>query len=246
MIKILPIILIVGVILGALLYIRFFQNQTNIKIASLTSTAQSTDSSDLKDRVGKLDDSVVTLAKQIVSINSILAKPGVVESSNNSALSLEARVAALETGLADVKVSLALLKATPAPATSQTSSTSTPSYPVYIPLGSGGQIGDRNWNSTGTYQATIDPGNYSGYKNMQLEINTQMIQSVGQANFRLFNSSDNSAVSGSDISTTSSSYVWITSNSFTLASGSKTYVLQIQSTQGYNINVQNARIKVNF
>jgi hypothetical protein len=139
-------------------------------------------------------------------------------------LELKSRVAALEKPLA---------------------SPSTKKYPLYIPLGTGGSSGDQNWLSIPTYQVTLDPGDYPGLTSVVLEVNMRLNQASGTGYARLYNSTDNYAVS-SEVSTASDKYGWFTSATFTLSSGKKTYVLQLKSSTGTEISVQNARIKISF
>lgn len=156
-----------------------------------------------------------------------------------STSSLDSKVAALETLVNDLKLKVANLeKATPAPASSSKSA-------VYIPLGSGGFWGNSDWYSLAEYEISLDPANYPGYSGMQLEVIFRLVEAVGIGYVRLYNVTDNSAIS-SEITTTSTSFNLKTTSSFTLPSGTKTYKLQIKSSQGRDLYIQSARIKVNF
>lgn len=243
MVKLLLMIIPVAIVIGAIIYFAFFYKQqvTSVALSGFDSAPYQTQIDTLKQRVSDLENKQSGLTPNNSSTNSKSSPAPTINPSD-----LGTRVTNIEKTLSDLQVKVALLQQASPALSTQVQTSSANKYPVYIPLGTGGQLGDKNWNTTGTYQVTIDSANYSGYKNMQLEVNAQMIQSGGQANFRVFNKTDNSAVSGSDTSTTSTSYVWISSNGFTLSSGSKTYILQIQSTEGVNTNIQSARIKVNF
>lgn len=153
---------------------------------------------------------------------------------------LDPRMQAVETAVADLKARVsALEKTTPAPVVSQISK-----YPLYIPLGSGGQNGDKNWISVSSYGATIDPAEYPGYTSMQLEVNFRLTQKSGTAYARLYNVTDSSYKE--QVSTTLDDFSWQTSAGFTLPAGKKTYTLQMKSTEGVDVQLQSARIKVNF
>lgn len=130
--------------------------------------------------------------------------------------------------------------------TTTTSSSQTTKPPLYIPIASGGSFADRTYTNFGGYIVSIDPANYSGYKNMQLEVTLRLNAPSAVSKVRLFNSTDNSAISNSEVSTTSTTYVLLTSGNFTLPTGAKTYQLQVFSTDGMESFVQTARIKVNY
>lgn len=117
--------------------------------------------------------------------------------------------------------------------------------PLYIPLGSGGTAGDKGWYSVPGYEILADPGDYQGYSGMQLEVNFRMTEIAGVGMARLYNQTDNSAVSG-EISIASDNFSLQVTPSFKLPGGRKTYRLQIKSTYGANLEIQSARIKVSF
>lgn len=187
----------------------------------------------LEDKVKSLEDVVTKLVTQINSLKS----------SGNSAqtTSSDAKLSSLEAAITELKARVSSLeKATPAPVTSTSFKA-----PLYIPLGSGGQIADTNWVSLDTFQISLDPASYSGYTSMQLELNMRLNQPGGQVYARLYNSSNSSSVS-SEVSSTSTTSSVATSSTFTLPPGSKNYVLQAKSKDGNLIFIDYARMKVNF
>lgn len=127
--------------------------------------------------------------------------------------------------------------------TSQPSSGSTPV--VYIPLGSGGSTDDKNWFGLDGYEVSLNPADYPGYSNMYLEVTLRLVEKVGTAYARLYSISDNKAVS-SELSSTSEKNTLLSSSGFKLPDGSKTYRLQVKSSEGYQVLLQNSRIKVTF
>lgn len=127
--------------------------------------------------------------------------------------------------------------------TSQPSSASTPV--VYIPLGSGGSTDDKNWFGLDGYEISLNPADYPGYTNMYLEVTLKLVEKVGTSYARLYSISDNKAIS-SEVSTTSEKNTLLTSLGFKLPDGSKTYRLQVKSSEGYQVLLQNSRIKVTF
>lgn len=231
-IKLLPIILIVILIFAGFIYYGFFKKGG----ASLTPTVSlSGFESGIMVGTSSNNDKVTPSPQPTASPETPV---------NTSPDTLDSRVTNIEKSLLDLQAKIAKLELS---TTTQVPAQSTSNkYPLYIPLGAGGEVGDRGFYSVSNYQVTIDTADYSGYKNMQLEVNLRLVQSVGEAKARLFNSTDNSAIASSDVSTTSDKATLVTSGNFTLPSGKKTYVLQVQSTQGYTVQVQNARIKVNF
>lgn len=240
MIKLLPIAVIIILILGGLGYYRFVaskpvlttpqtgqENSQQLPLEVPKNLPQAT----LDDRVKSLEDVVSKLVTQVNSLKSPISQ---------SSTSSDTRLAAVESAITELKVRVsALEKATPAPVSSGKST-------VYIPLGGGGgPWGDQVWNTLTEYQASINPDNYPGYSSMQLEANFRLIESAGTGSVRLYNVTDGSSISP-QLDTTSTSYAVQTSGTFKLPSGQKTYTIQVQTTQGKSLFVQNARIKVNF
>ena len=152
----------------------------------------------------------------------------------------DSRINSLDAQITELKARVSVLeKATPALVVSSSQST------VYIPLGSGGSWGSTDWYTTNEYQISLDPANYPKYTGMVLEVTLRMVESVGTASVRLYNTSDNYAIS-SQLDTTSTSFVLVSSSSFKLATGSKTYKLQVKTSEGRDMFIQSARIRVNF
>ncbi len=219
MIRILPFILIPVLILGGLWYWR-----------SVSSKPPPVDSA------VSVDQTAVEVPKTLPAVTST---PTPASAPTTQIVTPDPRVAVLETAVTDLKARVSSLeKATPVQAVSSGKST------VYIPLGSGGTSADKTWISNNNYGATIDPAEYPGYTTMQLEVNFRMVQKSGTAYARFYNVTDSSAKE--QVSTTSDAFSWQTSFGFTLPSGKKTYTLQTQSSEGVEIQLQSARIKVSF
>lgn len=237
MLKLLPIGVLIILILSTLIYFRFFRfNEVAKSAPPISSDADS--SEDLKSRLTTLEESLGLVTRKLTEGNNQSVSAPASKTQSPPPVT-EARVKAIEDSLAALKIKVDQI--TPAPA--QTSSTQPT---LYIPLGSGGSSSDRNWVSIDSYQVELDSGSYPGYSGMQFEVAMKLNESVGTANARFYNSTDSSAVSYSDVSTTSDKNKWLTSLSFKLPAGKKTYKLQLQSTQGYEISLQSARIKVSF
>lgn len=239
--KFLPIIVLIFLVIGTFFYIRSrFDSQPASSLTSGSSpvtsepkTANLSASSD-SDRIKVLEELITQLGKKVSSSGGSGAQ-------NTTSPMTETRIKNLETTTASLQQQIDTLKGT-----SSIVPTSSKKSPIYIPLGSGGTSDGRDWYSMTAYQANINSADYSGYSSMQLEVVINLSESVGEAHARLYNSSDSSAVSSASVSTSANKATLVSSSGFTVPSGNKTYVLQLQSTQGYTIYLQSARIKVNF
>ena len=163
---------------------------------------------------------------------------------------IEASLSAVNKKIADLEKKQQTLPVSSqiTPTTAPTTATSTSSGPKvsYVPIGyTGSGTYSSDFGTVSGYETAIDPGNYPGYKKMVLEVNFRIFQN-GTAEVRLFNKTDGVAITNSDISTTSQSYTTVTSSGFTLASGSKTYTIQVKSSTGYAVELQWARLRVDF
>ncbi len=235
MIKLLPVGLVVILMVSALVYFRVFRNSTNpagdISPTSLLQTLPQGSSGTSDSRLKVVEDSITILTKKLASLTQ-------------SDTSLEGRVKTLENQVGQLKSGSSQVQTTPAPTTT-VAPTSTKKSPLYIPLSSGGSANDQNWYTIAGYEASIDPADYPGYTSMQLEVSLRLTEPTGTAYARLYNATDNSAIS-SEASTTSSTTVLTSSSGFTLPAGRKTYRMQTKSSNNIEIQLQNARIKVNF
>lgn len=229
MLKLLPVVLFLLAIAGGLIYFRYFK-ASNIENPTTSPVAE-------------LENSPASAAQELPSAlptppPSLLPSPSAIPDNNTA--SLDTRLKVAEAAVAELKARVSSLeKASP------TTTASTPKSPLYIPLGSGGVNSDSNWSSIATFEITLDPGDYAGYSDMQLEVNFRLPSLVGTGYARLYNFTD-SSVTSAELSTTSGTYVWASTAGFKLASGKKVYKLQTKSSAGKDVEVQSARIKVNF
>lgn len=232
MIRLLPFILIPVIILGGLGYWRYSVSKSNLTTPTAPEPAsiepievpKTLPQSSVEDRVKSLES---LAAKLVTQVNNLKSPAPQADSLEAQVTELKMRVSALE-------------KATPAPAAASSQSV------IYIPLGSGGgPWGDKDWYTTSEYEISLDPANYPGYKNMVLEATFRLNVVSGTGSVRLYNVTNSLAVSG-QLDTSSNTFSLKTSSSFTLPSGSKTYKLQVKSSDGTPLYVQSARIKVNF
>lgn len=234
-IKILPFVLIPVLILAALGYWRFVY----LPRSALTTPAQKIEPSEVPKTlpVSEGDDKLTSLEQSVKSLAGEVDKLKSAKEAPNS----DTRIANVESAILELKARVsALEKATPAPVTSTSQSA------VYIPLGSGGgPWANQDWYTTPEYQIKLDPANYPGYSGMYLEVTFRLAEAVGTGSVRLYNSTDGSSTS-SQLDTISTSFGLFTSSSFKLPTASKNYALQIKSTEGKNLFIQTARIRVNF
>lgn len=225
MVRLLPFILIPILLIAGLGYWRFQASKPNLTTAEVSQPTEQ-----------PIPAEVPKTLPGIVPTSAPL--PTNLPSSNTNAL--DSKIKALESTVTELKARVAALEnSSPAPAAAS-------KYPLYIPLGSGGgPWGNKGWYSLAEYQEVINADNYSGYANMQLEANFRLTQVSGTGSIRLYNLTDGAAVSP-QIDTATAVFGTQTSGTFRLPSGQKTYTIQIQSTEGIDLSIQSARIKVNF
>ncbi len=241
MVKILLIVFVIAAILGGLGYWRYTSLKSNSD--QLGSAQQSLSSSpievpatlpqaSIEDRVKALEDVVSKLAIQVNSL-----KPSSNQSQTNT--STDSTVNTLNTAVTDLTARVTALEKS-SPTTSSVSQSV-----MYIPLGSGGYWQNTDWFAAPEYQISLDPANYPGYTSMILEVTFRVIDSTDVGSVRLYNATDNSATS-LQVDSSSSSFVLLSTPSFKLATGAKTYKLQVKSNLGRGLFIQTARIKVSF
>lgn len=243
MIRLLPFILVPILIIAGLGFWRYSTGKQNLATPQALEQGQepievpkTLPDASLEDRVKALEDLVTKMVSQLNSLKS--GNPQTAPS--ESASPQDANLSDLESSVTELKARVsALEKATPAPA-------QTKGATVYIPLGGGGgPWANTDWYSLNEYEIALDPGNYPGYTGMNLEVTFRLAESAGTGSVRLYNTTDSSATS-SQLDTTSTSFSLQSTSSFKLPSGAKTYKLQIKSSQGKDLFIQSARIKVNF
>lgn len=246
LLKIIPVIVAAAIVIGATLYIFVFKPKPQIAGLSLTNETTITN---LENRIDALEEAVNTLVANSSGDSKQASKTTTTTSSDKTKdledrlSSLIARVNQIEAVQKNQPSSTSLTSQTQ---TQSTTSTSTSKAPLYIPLGVTAGSSSTEWATQGSVEIVLDPADYSGYKNMQLEVLLRVFQGNGKAYARLFNHTDGSGITASEVTTTSESYTWVTSSGFTLAGGKKTYRLQLKSLTGYEASIQYARIKVNY
>lgn len=133
------------------------------------------------------------------------------------------------------------------PASSSQTSVSSSPKTLYIPIGYGGSgSSTTDFATVSGHEITINPSDYTGYRQMVFEPNFRIFQGNGKAEVRLFNKTDSTAIQNSVVSSTSQDYSTKTSSGFTIAGGSKTYTVQAKSSTGYSVDLQLTRIRVDY
>lgn len=188
-------------------------------------------------RVENLEGSVSSLLDQLNGLKSAIATASA--ETQSSAL-VEYRLKALEASTLELKSRVASLEK---PVSTLSSTTAKP--PLYIPLGGYNESNDQAWLTIVPYTIVLDPADYPGISNVSLEIVMKLNQASGTGYARIINSTDNVPFTN-EVSTTSDKYSLLASTGFALASGKKTYQLQLKSPTGTVITVQSARLKINF
>lgn len=239
MIRILPFILIPVLIIAGLGFWRFTATKQQLATSEVSEQTEDSALTEVPKTLPKLalEDRVQSLENAVGKLGLTSPKPSSTPSGNSA--SLDSRLGTVEAAVSALQARVSVLEK----GTTTTQSSGKPAT-AYIPLGTGGGGGDKSWMSMSNYGATVDPAEYPGYTNMQLEVNFRLTQKSGTAYARLYNVTD--ATDKGEISTTSDSFSWQTSAGFTLPAGKKTYTLQMKSTEGADVQFQSARIKVNF
>lgn len=233
MIKILGLVIISILIISAFAFYRYIapekkEAKTNIltPVTSLKSKKVSTDSANLP--VEETENETF-------------------DSSSFSPDTQDQRISILKQQLTVLQKRVEQLELSGSKSTATTTTQSASKVSTYVfSLGKGGSTVKNDWTTVDNLDITIDPSDYSGYKSMQLEVEVKVKDGNGKVFARLFNSSDGTSVSQSEISSSAFDYTWVTSSTFNLSSGKKTFKIQLKSLTGYEAFVQSARIKVNF
>lgn len=232
MIRLLPFILIPVLILGALGYWRYV-SQKSVLTAPQTSQ----------------QDGPVEVPKTLPTSNSdssIIPTPTPkTQSSPVSSAASDTRLNALDAQVTELKARVSALEKTTTTTTNTNTNSSSSKTTIYIPLGSGGNWSNIEWTTFPEYEISLNPSNFPGYSSMSLEVTFRVDDPSGTASIRLYNVSDNYAIS-SQLDTASSTFVLQSTSSFTLASGTKTYRIQAKTSGGKALFIQTARIKVTF
>lgn len=249
MLKFLPVGLVLVLMIGAIIYIRLFKVDEPAKSATVQKQEATGTKALLLSPINSTETRLSTLEESIDLITKQLTKQAKEGGSSQNltpnaiptiAANNETRLKSLEEAVVNLQKQLD----TKIPQTTPASSKKTP---VYISFGSSGSTTDRNnFYSLDYSEISLDPADFDGYTSVQLEASLRIVGDSGTAYSRLFNQTDQTAVSSSDASTTSRNFVLVSSSGFKLTNGKKTYRVQIKSSDGNDVQIQNTRVKINF
>ncbi len=127
----------------------------------------------------------------------------------------------------------------PADQVSQSSQT----HETYIPLGTG-TTSKSEWEDITASDTTLDPSNYGSIKEARFIASLKNTTQNGQVEAQLYNVTDKHPVWNSQVIMNGPVTQTITSPVITLDSGNKLYRVQLKSTLGYQVSLDNAKIKI--
>lgn len=115
----------------------------------------------------------------------------------------------------------------------------------HIPFGQGSIVGE-GWQDVTGLELTLDSQNYKYAKKIFFDATFQIPTGNGQAYVRLYNVTDKVQVWQSEISSQgpAGTVFYQTSPPFTLATGVKTYQVQMKNTLSYTTLLHQSRIRV--
>lgn len=113
----------------------------------------------------------------------------------------------------------------------------------YIPLGSG-STSKSDWDDITATETVIDPINYGNIKEAYFIASLKNPTQNGQAEAQVYNVTDKHMVWNSHTRMTGSLSQTITSNKITLDKGTKLYRVQLKSTMGFSVSLENAKIRI--
>lgn len=124
-----------------------------------------------------------------------------------------------------------------------TKSTSSKNQIQYIPVGGAGSTTKTDWADLYNTDFFLDTGEYGKIKEIRWSANVKIFQN-GQSFARLFDVTHGTAIQGSEISTTSTSFQLIESSPLTFLGGKNVYRVQMKSLTGYEASFDSGRIKI--
>lgn len=113
----------------------------------------------------------------------------------------------------------------------------------YIPLGNG-NTSKTTWEDITGTDTTIDPSNYGSIKEVYFIASLKNPTQNGQMEAQLYNVTDKHPVWNSLVILNGPLTQTITSHQITLDRGNKLYRVQLKSSLGYSVSLENAKIKI--
>lgn len=187
------------------------------------------------DRLKILEDAVVALAKKVNGVTGPV----------NSNVTLLSRISSLEDKVTAIQRQTGQTQ-TGATSSAQTSAGTVRQPPIFIPLGWVASSASMDWSTVSSQSVIIDTNDYPGMTSAQFEARIVNFQGNGTAYARIINTTTGNAISTSEVSASGIDYAWVISSNFSLASGKNTYAVQLKTNTGYNAQIADAHIKINF
>lgn len=116
---------------------------------------------------------------------------------------------------------------------------------TYVPLGSTGSTTSQTYTTITTLSASVDGSKYPPNTQATLTANMMLKDGNGMAFARLVaGPNKDEIVFGSEMTTTAQTFAPVSSSSFFLHPGNKTYYVQLYSLTGYQVTIESPRIKI--
>lgn len=145
----------------------------------------------------------------------------------------------------DEKVSQAIAKL-PTPKAGTTAKSNGATKTSFISVGTSFSTTNTDWTDIKGGEAWVDPADYgsSGSPTFTWEVSLKIANKNGEAWARLYDTTNNIAVSGSEVSVTTADYTTVSSGNLPLWSGRNLYRVQIKSTTSQTASFVTGRVKV--
>lgn len=229
------IIIALVIILGSLLYKRVTTPTSSENSNPLTADYT-------QQRIGAVESAVEDLAKQVADLKQAALASGS-GSVVGTPLNFDIRIQNLEQAVSIIQAQLKTIPIASSSSNSNSNSNSVTSptkSPEYIPLGSTDPLNDQNWRSISSVSVSLNSNDYPGYSGVTFEASLRLNSGTGVANAKIL------GIDSSIISTSSTTFVTLSSSPFKLLSGRNTYTVATLSSLGDTMFLQNARLKISF
>lgn len=113
----------------------------------------------------------------------------------------------------------------------------------FVPLGSG-STDKTDWDNLTASETIIDPGNYGNIREVYFIVSLKNPTQNGQVDAQLYNVTDKHPVWGSHVVMNGPLSQTINSSNISFDTGAKLYRVQLKSSLGYSVSVENAKIRI--
>ena len=116
---------------------------------------------------------------------------------------------------------------------------------MFVPIGGGeSTTRDVNWVSLDNTKFTLDPADYGDSPTITWDANIKVEHGDSKAFVRLYDETNGNGVQGSEQTTTSGSYINLSTGALAIWRGRNTYKVQIKSLNGAQVFYSGGRLKV--